>query len=271
MKSTPTTTIKHRRRVFSILGYSERDHIFRILCATNKFYEIDVLSYMERLKKWSPHMTAIDVGANIGNHSIFFGNFIAESIIAIEANKDVIPILKNNLHNNCKKYKIYAVAAGSKQSVGSLESPSISKHNIGAMMVKVDSDKSHSIQGATMVKVTTIDRILENHINNCNNMINVGLLKLDIEGMELAALKGAKHTIKLYKPEILVEAQTKAHLDAINNYLADFGYKIISCWGYTPMYHFSANTSYIIKFKAKLARSQSHFSRLMRKFIRSRY
>lgn len=52
--------------------------------------------------------------------------------------------------------------------------------------------------GEEKIKIITINDFV------FNNDINVGLIKLDIEGFELDALKGAEKTIKKYRPVLSI-------------------------------------------------------------------
>ena len=61
------------------------------------------------------------------------------------------------------------------------------------------------------------------------------LIKLDIEGFELLALKGAEETIKRSKPAIMVEMNGLSERydytdDDLRTYLSDFGYREVGKW-----------------------------------------
>jgi len=74
------------------------------------------LDYMYSLPKSSykgkNKILAIDVSANMGNHSIFMGSFLSDHLIAIEPNPEVLLILWRNLAKNITDYTIYDGAAG---------------------------------------------------------------------------------------------------------------------------------------------------------------
>lgn len=80
-----------RNKKFNMAFFSEDDHIYKS-ARKKKFYEVSLLEYIRRLGVRCD--VAIDVGANVGNHSVYFGSFLADHVVSVEANNDVIPILK---------------------------------------------------------------------------------------------------------------------------------------------------------------------------------
>jgi FkbM family methyltransferase len=80
-------------------------------------------------------------------------------------------------------------------------------------------------KGTEIIKVITIDTYIKEHQN-----INVSLIKLDIEGYELKAIKGAVETIKKFKPILLISIyHTPADFFEIKPYIENLnlGYKFI--------------------------------------------
>lgn len=81
---------------------------------------------------------------------------------------------------------------------------------------------SKNLKTNNMVKSTTLDKFVETH------NLNVGLIKVDIEGFEQDFLYGARNTIKTQRPALLI---------SIYHNFNDFMYikKIIQSWdlGYT--------------------------------------
>lgn len=66
-------------------------------------------------------------------------------------------------------------------------------------------------------------------------------LKLDLEGYELPALKGAERTIRAWRPAIMVEqnglSQRYGYTAAdLHNWLAERGYRRIESWGVDVLY-----------------------------------
>jgi hypothetical protein len=67
------------------------------------------------------------------------------------------------------------------------------------------------------VSVTTVDTFVAEHPD-----IDVGIIKTDIEGHDLEALKGMVNTVKLFQPLILSECGNKPELLSL---LRDWGYR----------------------------------------------
>jgi hypothetical protein len=55
-------------------------------------------------------------------------------------------------------------------------------------------------------------------------LARVDLIKIDIEGMEMDALNGAKDTIRRTKPYLLIE-KIKSNESDLNQFLTNYGYK----------------------------------------------
>src|SRR3989338_10130702 len=93
---------KYRHKLFDVEGVSQEDHIYKEIIKNRSFYEIDLLEYMYLINKClhKENTIAIDVGANIGNHSIFFQSFLTDHVISVEPNPNVLPILEKNLNQN---------------------------------------------------------------------------------------------------------------------------------------------------------------------------
>ncbi len=224
----------YRSKIFDIEGVSNNDYLYQRIVRTGVFYEIDLLEYIYRLKPFlrvkNRKHVALDVGANIGNHAIFFGSFLAEHLIAIEPNPDVIPVLRRNLSKNVDDYTLYECAVGEKAGRGTLVAP---EDNIGAARVDLQNEEGNT-------EITTLDIVFSSWRQTQNDPIYLSLIKIDVEGMEAQVLKGAENTILEYRPHIFVEAATKEGFDGVCSYLCSLGYrKLPGRWAATPVYHFA--------------------------------
>lgn len=232
---------QHLRKEFEINGVSNDDHIYKCITQSGTFYEVDLLEYMRALKPFlrrgNNRIAAADIGANIGNHSIYMASFIADRLISIEPNPAVLPILRDNLMRNSGNYSIYACAVGDKEGRGNIFVPKAMEGNIGAARIEESSAVGE-------IQISTLDSILEGWLEEDKHLCSISLIKLDVEGMEPMALKGAQNTIKAFKPHIFAEAATLSDLENIKSVLTPLGYKVMpGKWAATPVYHFAHQPS----------------------------
>lgn len=228
---------QHRSKTFDIVGFTQNDHIYKNISRSRNFYEIDLLEYIRNLKSYfrskNDKNIVVDVGANIGNHSIYFGSFIADHVIAIEPNPDILDTLRRNLALNIKNYTLCEYAVGEKKGYGSIEVPTNMSENIGSASIDLKDTKG-------TIEISTIDSVISSWNENVGPPISVSLIKIDVEGMESQVLKGAEQTILKFKPHIFSEAATNEELKKILNYLRPLGYrKLPGHWATTPVWHFS--------------------------------
>lgn len=235
----------YRMHNFELKTYSNSDHIAKIIESTKTFYEIDLLNYMRlMLGEPSTHSLIIDVGANIGNHSVYFGTFVAKTTISVEPNPLVLPILRSNLRSHKGSWTIVEKAVGEFAGFCHISETEESHGNIGMTRVEINSGN------ATGIEVTTIDDIVINYRREYDKDTKLIAIKIDIEGMELSALKGAKWALDCYKPDIFVEAQNRPALEELVTFLASYGYRAISKWAATPVYHFAYRPSLYTRMRA---------------------
>lgn len=154
----------------------------------------DNLIQFETYMKFAlPGTVAIDVGANLGIHSLVLAKCVGEkgNVIAFEP----VPSLRRRLIENLNlngvwnvHAKEFAVGDGAGAVRFSFEE---NDFNIG---------KAHvSKAGDRIVNMTTLDAELI-HIDR-----HLSLIKIDVEGYELSVLTGAVKTIKRHRPAIVME------------------------------------------------------------------
>ena len=186
-------------------------------------YENDMLIVLkEFIKKRIPNsnnFSLIDIGANIGNHSIFFSDFFRK-IYAFEPNPLTYEILKLNSKFATKKGNIIPYKIGLSNKNGKVHFK-VNHTNLGrSAIVNFNKDISHS-KDIIEIKVNCADKIksLED--------IDIGCIKIDVEGHEIEALMGAEEIIKKNKPIIIFEQAKIEFYDGSSkaiNYLKNIGY-----------------------------------------------
>jgi len=146
----------------------------------------------------SNQKVALDIGANIGNHSLYFSNFF-EQIYAFEPNPYSFALLKINSEFSCPKKNIQCRNYGLSSEDDYLLFRTFFA-NIGASSIVEDNvtlgDGTFLIE---VKKADTIKELIEKDIS---------LIKIDVEGHELRVLIGLENLIKKNKPIILFEQKS---------------------------------------------------------------
>tara|TARA_B100002051_G_C16727553_1_gene636216 strand:+ start:1013 stop:1795 length:783 start_codon:yes stop_codon:yes gene_type:complete len=228
---------------FRLIGASEEDHIVSVIRDSGSFYELDLLEYMRWVLKkregGNPAKLVLDVGANIGNHAVFIGTFIAEHVLAIEPNPESVTQLRENLKNNLENYTIHDCALGESSGHGRVHMPENATNNLG--MAKIVTEDGGPI------RVRTLDELIIDRNENQEMVMPVSGMKIDVEGMELFVLKGACDTLQHDYPELFIEAATPSQLAEIKEFLGVFGYRKVATWAATPTHHFTTRKSNITR------------------------
>ncbi len=209
----------------SVLGYiqnnSTRNEPVPLACISNTYlsivimssgvYEVKELGLVESmLKQFDDLDLMIDIGANIGNHSIFLSKYF-NTIIAFEPQPILVSLLEHNL-KFCqeKDYQIFPIALGAKQSEAFI---SFNKFNPGGASLSEDS-------GTTKVQVEKLDDVLDSVDLPAES--KVSLIKIDVEGMEADVIRGATKTIEKYRPIVLFETDRRPTSTVNDDYLYEY-------------------------------------------------
>ncbi len=158
------------------------DHIRR----GNTFYEIEFLEYIKT--HYPKGNGIIDIGANIGNHSLFFKEFLMyDKIHCFEPHPKNWEILKEN----CRGLELYNTALSDKEEMLTMYN-SENDNNGGFSFHK----QPHSFVDSEGIETKTLDSY---------NLSGITLMKIDVEGWEERVLEGSRETIKRNRPVIFVE------------------------------------------------------------------
>lgn len=87
----------------------ENDCVSNFINEQNRFYEDNILENLSRFLPSGKLDVGLDIGANIGNHTIFFSKVMDfNAIYSFEPQKDVYEILDENIKlNNCSNVVSY--------------------------------------------------------------------------------------------------------------------------------------------------------------------
>ena len=174
-----------------------------------------------------PGDVVVDVGANIGTHTVFFGKHVGPEgrVVAMEPQRFVYGLLVANVAANGLANVECLLAAASDEE-GTVAIPVVDPRrscNFGAIGVAVD---ARSRSGATeAVRATTIDALA---LERCS------LVKVDVEGLETLVLSGAARTIARLQPILFVENNTVERSGEVIRAVTALGYR--AYWHIAPYY-----------------------------------
>jgi len=179
----------------------------------NRFNEDEYLYYISRrFQNNLSGKTVIDIGANIGNHSLFFAlKTDVKRVYAFEPVKESFEILEKNVKINNLMDKVI-----------------INNYALGDKEARVDKEEFNIRHlGATSVFESENGEMEEKTLDGMKMEDVIALIKIDVEGFEEKVIKGAMDTIKKYKPILMIECHEHAYTFwNIYNLLHPLDYKV---------------------------------------------
>ncbi len=175
----------------------------------------------------------IDVGANIGTHTVFFAKKVKErgTVYAFEPQRIIFQNLCANASINwLTNVECYNMAVGG--TPGYIFVPNLNYlqgRNFGGLRLGTFTE-------GEKVRLITIDSL---KLDRCN------LIKIDVEGMESAVLEGSIETISKTRPILFVENNTEKYSRRIIESVKKLGYD--AYWHISP--YFNKNNYYKSKNK----------------------
>jgi FkbM family methyltransferase len=181
-----------------------------------------------------PGRTVLDIGANIGVHTVDMSRLVGVSgvVHAFEPQRLVFQVLCANVALNSRG-NVFTHHAAVGATSGTLLVPALDpdeRHNYGGLSL-LDSRPGEP------VSLVTVDSL---RLPDCQ------FIKLDVEGMETEALRGAVETIGRFRPVLYVENDRQARSAELIGLLQEYGYRL--WWHLPPIYganNFRADTENI--------------------------
>lgn len=187
---------QHHDDGFPQLAIFSHDHIGHVINIDGR-YEDD---YLKTVFGWLPTFAgpteqklALDIGANIGNHSVFFSKYF-KAVHAFEPNPRTFELLKFNA-SGAGNIVTHPQGLSDTDVKGTLcENPT----NMGGTYIELDVQDGPN--GTGPVSLGTLDNFVESQ-----GLSDIALIKIDTEGFEARILRGAQRVIEANRPVIIFE------------------------------------------------------------------
>jgi FkbM family methyltransferase len=193
------------------------------------YYSEDIAHLLNEILQ--PGMTVLDIGANIGEITLLASKRVGMQgqVFAFEPIENIAQQLEHHVNiNQFKKTYIERLALGDVTdnacpiyaSCGQITDDD----NSGLGSLYGGNDGESPVQ---YIKMTTLDNWIIDH----PSIQRIDLIKIDIEGAELACLHGARDTLLRFKPRLIVEVQDFSASRAghpstkILDFLSELGYR----------------------------------------------
>ena len=229
-------TVESNEFVMNFFGFKFKGNLNSYLDWNVFFYgayEREFLLLLRDLIDGNLNPVFIDVGANVGQHSLFLSRF-CESVHSFEPNPVVRKKLKDNIRlNSVNNIVVHGVGLGVYTESLPFYFPKGCNQGTGSF---IEGYSQNNEKGDSLLKLENGDRYLSQL-----ELEKIDLIKIDVEGFEKNVLTGLRDTINKYRPIITMEYSetTKKSFSCLEELtgLLPEGYKIMRivcndpCWG----------------------------------------
>ena len=201
-----------KRCRYGLMLYNLNDqYIGRSLDIYGEYCENEVALFKQFIK---PGMLVCDLGANIGCHTVFLGKTVGleGKVYAFEPQRILFQNLCANISLNLLA-NIHAYNSAVGNHSGSIVAPIINyseENNFGGYPLT----KIGPGEDASLIMLDSLS------LPECH------FIKIDIEGMEKAALEGARETIRKFKPILYVENDRQKNTAELITFLRSMDYRL---------------------------------------------
>jgi FkbM family methyltransferase len=212
------------------------DLIQKRIAGSGTLYEQELLEHAQHLLR--PDDVVLDVGANIGTHTVYFGAVCRARVVAFEPHPESARTLRENVRLNdlAARVTVHEIGLGAASARADLSLDDA--HNLGHCTLRPTHD------GPVVVRA----------FDDLGLADGVKLVKIDVEGMEAEVLAGMAKLLQQAQPALYVEIQSNAELGRIQAQLERFGYVLVECFNSTPTYCFLPASTAEQRFRALMSR-----------------
>jgi FkbM family methyltransferase len=202
--------------------YNKHDiYIGRSMGKYGEFSELEVALFRQIL---GPNDIVVEVGANIGSHTVAISSLIRPhgKVLAFEPQRIVFQTLCANLAlNSILNVECFQKAVGS-----------VAGH---VLIPEFDYGRPGNYGGVALGEFETGNKVPQISLDGFLDVPRLKLLKIDVEGMERQVIEGAKATIAQHRPTLYVENDRVERSQALIQSIMSLDYKLY--WHLPPLYN----------------------------------
>jgi FkbM family methyltransferase len=200
---------------------------------SGQFYELPELEVIK--KNIRAKDVIVDVGSNTGNHLVYFAKIIkACKVIPIEFHPETIELLKRHIYfneiENADLSKL-GYAVGKERGEFILAEHPANDLCLTEVFTSDRHNNSYQYRGdkKKIIEIIPLDELIEEKVD---------FIKIDVEGLEIDVLEGAKNIFLKFRPDAMVEVK-KANEKSFFYWLEKMEYRVIEeikYWSYSNFY-----------------------------------
>ena len=208
-------TVNARHGKFSVL--KNDIYIAKSMLAYGEYSEHEIELFRKILTAGN---VAIEVGANIGAHTVPLGHIVGRNgrLYAFEPQALIFTLLQDNItQNDLTQVTAHQLALG--DTLSQILVPRLdpkSRNNFGGISLNTD---QYVPETSDQIAVSTVDALA---LDTCQ------LIKADVEGMELQVVKGAIETIQRCNPYLYLENDRKNQSTKLVSFVKQLGYRVFA-------------------------------------------
>ncbi|WP_226686990.1 FkbM family methyltransferase [Stutzerimonas stutzeri] len=219
------------------LPNADIDYIQKKISTELQPYELEMLQDIQA--NVSAGDLVLDVGANIGNHTLYLAAIAECKVVSFEPNALLIEAMRRSVEINQLSERVTLMPYGVGHTAGKGHFAALMEENLGGQSIEI---------GEGDIRIVALDELeFPEHVR---------LIKVDVEGMELPVLQGAAGLIEKNRPLIYVECINADHYKTISAWMESHGYVYWDTFNATPTHLFRPAES--VSLDMRLARLQHH-------------
>lgn len=208
--------------LFDNSGFTETPYVYGPLLK-GKVYEEP---FLEHIRATDRRGVYVDIGAHLGTHTVWFAQMCPSSHVhAFEPVSRFADVVRRNITVNGLENRVTLHQVGLSDRAGRATNRLSPEHQKGFVPEPEWAEEQFAI--------VRLDDVLRGE--------PVAVIKLDVEGMEAAALRGARRLLSKWRPLIYAEAHSAEVVAEIEQALRPYGYRATGkVFNASPTYEFAA-------------------------------